>query len=101
MRRLDVSPASISTAVGAREKRDLIRENAMDDRDRYCIMTKPWYRTTLNLARAAEERVKAARYGAELLGVTAHAGARLNEISRCLDYLGWRMVLFVERWLLS
>ncbi|WP_433725912.1 helix-turn-helix domain-containing protein [Nocardia sp. CA-129566] len=96
---LEVSPASISTAVGALEKRDLIRrERDSRRRDQYCIDDDTWYRTTLNLARATEERVKAARRGAEILGVATPAGARLNEIGRYLDYVGREMVLVVERW---
>ncbi|MEU7145765.1 helix-turn-helix domain-containing protein [Nocardia sp. NPDC046473] len=99
VRQLDVSPASISTAVGALEQRDLIRrERDSRRRDLYCIDDDTWYRTTLNLARAAGVRVEAARRGAELLGVTTPAGARLDEISRYLDYLGTQMVQVVERW---
>ncbi|MDO3646479.1 GbsR/MarR family transcriptional regulator [Nocardia mangyaensis] len=98
-RQLDVSPASISTAVNALESRDLLRrERDSRRRDHYYIDGDTWYRTTLNLARAAEERVKAARHGAELLGVSTPAGARLHEIGRYLDYLGQQMVLVVERW---
>ncbi|WP_280393012.1 helix-turn-helix domain-containing protein [Nocardia brasiliensis] len=96
---LEVSPASISTAVAALEQRDLIRrERDARRRDRYCIDDETWYRTTLNLARAAEVRVETARRGAEILGVTTGAGARLTEISRYLDYLGKQMVQVVERW---
>ncbi|MFI1918572.1 helix-turn-helix domain-containing protein [Nocardia sp. NPDC020380] len=67
--RLGVSPASISTAVCALEQRDLIRrERDSPRRDRYCIDDRTWYRTTLNLARASEAKVEAARRGAEILG---------------------------------
>ncbi|MFJ4657533.1 MarR family transcriptional regulator [Nocardia sp. NPDC088792] len=99
VRRLGVSPASISTAVGALEKRDLIRrERDSARRDRYCIDDRTWYRTTLNLARASEAKVRAARRGAEILGPATPAGARLTEIGRYLDYLGSEMVQAVERW---
>ncbi|MFI6040848.1 helix-turn-helix domain-containing protein [Nocardia sp. NPDC051321] len=98
VRRLDVSPASVSTAIAALEQRDLIRRERDSRRERYCIDDATWYRTTLNLARAAGVRVEAARHGAELLGVTTPAGARLDEISRYLDYLGREMVLVVQRW---
>ncbi|WP_280365956.1 GbsR/MarR family transcriptional regulator [Nocardia wallacei] len=97
-RRLDVSPASISTAVRALEQRDLIRRERDSRRDRYYIDGDTWYRTTLNLARAARTRVEVARRGAELLGVTTPAGARLDEIGRYLDYLGRQMVQVVESW---
>ncbi|MFE3258112.1 GbsR/MarR family transcriptional regulator [Nocardia sp. NPDC059091] len=97
--RLGVSPASISTAVCALEKRDLIRrERDSPRRDRYYIDDHTWYRTTLNLARASDEKVKAARLGAEILGATTPAGLRLTEIGRYLDYLGREMVQAVERW---
>lgn len=99
VRRLGVSPASISTAVRALEQRDLIRrERDSPRRDRYYIDDRTWYRTTLNLARASEEKVKAARRGAEILGATTPAGLRLSEIGRYLDYLGREMVQAVERW---
>ncbi|MFJ9367061.1 MarR family transcriptional regulator [Nocardia sp. NPDC101769] len=97
--RLGVSPASISAAVCALEKRDLIRrERDSSRRDRYYIDDRTWYRTTLNLARASDEKVKAARRGAEILGATTPAGLRLTEIGRYLDYLGHEMVQAVERW---
>ncbi|MEV0251416.1 helix-turn-helix domain-containing protein [Nocardia sp. NPDC050712] len=96
--RLEVSPASISTAVRALEQRDLLRrERDSRRRDHYRIDDDTWYRTTLNLARAAEVRVQAARRGAELLGATTPAGARLEGIARYLDYLGRQMVEVVER----
>ncbi|MFI5720596.1 helix-turn-helix domain-containing protein [Nocardia sp. NPDC051750] len=95
--RLGVSPASISTAVGALEKRDLLRRERDSRRDRYYIDGDTWYRTTLQLARAAEERVRVARRGAEILGVTTPSGIRLQEIADYLDYLGREMVMVVER----
>lgn len=98
VRHLAVSPASISAAVCALEKRDLIRRERDSRRDRYYIDDHTWYRTTLNLARASDEKVKAARYGAEILGATTPAGLRLTEIGRYLDYLGREMVQAVERW---
>lgn len=97
--RLAVSPASISTAVNALEKRDLIRrDRTTHRRDLYYIDNHTWYRTTLNLAHAARAKVEAARRGAELLGTTTPAGARLHEIGQYLDYLGKQMVQVVERW---
>lgn len=97
--RLGVSPASISTAIRALEQRDLIRrERDSPRRDRYYIDDRTWYRTTLNLARASQEKVKAARSGAEILGATTPAGLRLTEIGRYLDYLGREMIHAVERW---
>lgn len=98
VQRLGVSPASISTAVRALEKRDLIRRERAARRDRYYIDGDTWYRTTLQLARAAGERVRVARVGAGILGATTPSGARLNEIADYLDYLGREMVLVVERW---
>ncbi|MVU81692.1 helix-turn-helix domain-containing protein [Nocardia sp. ET3-3] len=97
--RLGVSPASISTAIRALEQRDLVRrERDSPRRDRYYIDDRTWYRTTLNLARASEAKVEAARSGAAILGATTPAGLRLTEIGRYLDYLGHEMVQAVERW---
>ncbi|WP_405166152.1 helix-turn-helix domain-containing protein [Nocardia sp. NBC_01499] len=98
VRQLDVSPASVSTAVGALAKRDLLRRERDSRRERYCIDDDTWYRTTLNLARAADVKAETARRGAELLGVTTPAGARLDGIGRYLDYLGQQMAQVVERW---
>ncbi|MFJ1454985.1 hypothetical protein [Nocardia sp. N2S4-5] len=42
--------------------------------------------------------MRVVRCGAELLGVTTPAGARLDEIGRDLDYLGRQMVQVVESW---
>ncbi|MGI5219613.1 helix-turn-helix domain-containing protein [Nocardia sp. CA-290969] len=98
VQRLGVSPASISTAVRALEKRDLLRRQRTARRDRYYIDGDTWYRTTLQLARAAEERVRVARIGAGILGATTSSGVRLNEIADYLDYLGREMVMVVERW---
>ncbi|MFE9576407.1 helix-turn-helix domain-containing protein [Nocardia sp. NPDC006044] len=96
---LAVSPASISTAVNALEKRDLIRrDRATHRRDHYYIDDNTWHRTTLNLAQAAQAKVEAARLGAQLLGPTTPAGARLHHIAQYLDYLGNQMVQVVERW---
>ncbi|RDI65591.1 GbsR/MarR family transcriptional regulator [Nocardia pseudobrasiliensis] len=98
-RRLEVSPASVSTAVRALERRDLLRrERDSPRRDRYRIDNDTWYRGTLNLARTAEARFRAARRGAELLGPATPAGQRLDEMGRLFDYLGREMVLAVERW---
>jgi DNA-binding transcriptional ArsR family regulator len=99
VRLLGVSPASVSTAVGALEQRDLIRrERDSRRRDRYSIDDDTWYRATRNLARAAAEKVDTARQGAEILGATTPAGARLIEMSRYLDYVGRQMTLVVEDW---
>ncbi|MFC9438193.1 helix-turn-helix domain-containing protein [Nocardia sp. NPDC057030] len=99
VRQLAVSPASISTAVNALEKRDLIRrDRTTHRRDHYYIDNNTWHRTTLNLAHAAQAKVEAARHGADLLGRTTPAGARLHEIAQYLDYLGNQMVQVVERW---
>ncbi|WP_280267147.1 GbsR/MarR family transcriptional regulator [Nocardia wallacei] len=97
--RLEVSAASVSMAVRALERRDLVRrERDSVRRDRYYIDDDTWYRTTLNLARAAAEKVDVVRRGAEILGVTTPAGARLDNIGHYLDHLGRRMVEVVERW---
>lgn len=99
VQQLAVSPASISTAVNALENRDLIRrDRTTHRRDHYYIDNNTWHRTTLNLARAAQAKVETAYRGAELLGPTTPAGARLNEIAQYLDYLGKQMVQAVERW---
>ncbi|WP_433663956.1 helix-turn-helix domain-containing protein [Nocardia sp. CA-128927] len=96
---LEVSPASISTAIRALEQRDLVRrERDSRRRDRYYIDDDTWYRTTLNLARVTEVRVHALRRATEILGPTTPAGARLDGIGRYLDYLSQEMVAVVERW---
>lgn len=99
VRQLEVSPASISTAVRALEERDLIRrERDSRRRDRYCIDKNTWRRATLNLAGTTGVRVQVARRGIEILGPTTPAGIRLDEMSRYLDYIGRQMVQVIERW---
>jgi hypothetical protein len=51
-----------------------------------------------NALRPGRGTLQTARQGAEILGATTPAGARLIEMSRYLDYVGRQMTLVVEDW---
>ncbi|MGW4365563.1 helix-turn-helix domain-containing protein [Nocardia takedensis] len=98
VRWLEVSPASISTAVAALEKRDIIRRVRDKRRDRYCVDEGTWHRATLNLARATEDRVRVARRGSQVLGASTPAGVRLEEMSSYLEFIADEMIAAIDRW---
>ncbi|MDQ7810852.1 MarR family transcriptional regulator [Amycolatopsis sp. A133] len=87
--RLQVSPASVSKAVGDLEAQDLIKRerDARRRRDRYVITGDVWYRAWLNSVRANLALADAVRQGAESLGATTPAGARLQDMGRFLEHV--------------
>ncbi|MGF6883169.1 DNA-binding transcriptional ArsR family regulator [Nocardia sp. GAS34] len=99
VRRLRVSPATISTAVRSLEEQDLIRrERDTGRRDRYVVDDHVWLRATIASIRANDSLVAAGRHGAEVLGAHTPAGARLDEMARFLDYVSRELADAVERW---
>lgn len=99
VRRLRVSPASVSTAVRLLEEQELIRrERDSGRRERYVIYDDVWMRATIASVRANDALVTAAEHGVEVLGCDTPAGARLDEMRRFLDYISREMIDAVERW---
>ncbi|MEW2578593.1 helix-turn-helix domain-containing protein [Streptomyces syringium] len=87
VRRLQVSPASISKAVGYLEGLELIRRerDARRRRERYVIDDGMWLQSLLASARLNVVLAETARDGADLLGAQTPAGARLKDMGHCLE----------------
>jgi len=100
VRRLGVSPASISKAVGQLAAQELIRRerDPHGRRDRYVLDDQLWLRAWLASARMNEALADATTGGAEVLGEGTPAGARMTEMSSFLRAVGRDMVRAAERW---
>lgn len=85
VRRLGVSPATISKAVAFLESQGLVRrERGEGRRERYVADNDVWYQSTVASARANDQLAATAREGAELLGPGTPAAERLENIARFL-----------------
>ncbi|NGY63198.1 helix-turn-helix domain-containing protein [Lentzea sp. NEAU-D13] len=100
VRRLRVSPASVSKAVGFLESQGLIRRerDSSGRRERYVLGDDMWYRSLLATAQRNVELAASARRTATILGPATPAGARLTEGAEFLDRIGEELVQAVERW---
>ncbi|MEV0718831.1 MarR family transcriptional regulator [Asanoa sp. NPDC050611] len=98
--RLQVSPASISKAIGELEGQELIRRrrDPRRRRDHYVIDDDVWYHAWLASARMNAVLADAARQGAATLGTATPAGARLEDMSQFLEHLGHDMIEAAEHW---
>jgi DNA-binding transcriptional ArsR family regulator len=79
VQQLQVSPASISKAVGYLEELELVRRerDPRRRRERYVVDDDVWLRAWTASARKNATWADAAQQGAEVLGATTPAGARL------------------------
>jgi DNA-binding transcriptional ArsR family regulator len=86
VRRLQVSPASVSKAVRYLEHAKLVRRerDARQRRKRYLIDDDVWYRAWARVAQAYAMGADTAKQGVEILGADTPAGARLDEMSHFL-----------------
>lgn len=100
VRRLRVSPASISKAVGQLAQQELIRRerDPRGRRDRYVLDDQLWLRAWLASARMNEVLADATGDGVAVLGPGTPAGARMHEMSTFLRVVGRDMVRAAERW---
>ncbi|NAS23864.1 helix-turn-helix domain-containing protein [Herbidospora sp. NEAU-GS84] len=106
VRRLQVSPASVSKSIAFLEGRALVRRERRDDRrERYVVDLDLWYQSMLASARANDRVVVAARQGVEVMGRDTPAGQRLESVARFMDHvtndlirstLQWRPILFPD-----
>ncbi|QGV82027.1 GbsR/MarR family transcriptional regulator [Streptomyces ficellus] len=88
VRRLQVSPASVSKAIAFLESQDLVRrERAEGRRERYSVDDDLWYQSMIGSARATAQLVETARQGVGVLGTGTPAAARLENIARFLDFV--------------
>ncbi|MET9699587.1 helix-turn-helix domain-containing protein [Streptomyces sp. NPDC006529] len=88
VRRLQVSPASISKAITFLEGQGLVRrERDERRRDRYVVDDDVWYQSTMASARATAQLVATARQGVGVLGPGTPAATRLESIARFTDFV--------------
>ncbi|WP_326822966.1 GbsR/MarR family transcriptional regulator [Streptosporangium sp. NBC_01756] len=97
---LQVSPASISKAVGYLEAQELIRRERDPRRraERYVIDDNVWYQAMVASARANALLADTARRSARTLGPTTPAGVRLENMSHFLTHVGEDLVRSAEHW---
>ncbi|MFF6995355.1 helix-turn-helix domain-containing protein [Streptomyces sp. NPDC008313] len=88
VRRLEVSPASVSKAVAFLDSQGLIRrERDERRRERYVVDDDVWYQSMIASARGTLQVAEIARQGVGVLGTGTPAAARLENIARFLDYI--------------
>ncbi|MEQ4724037.1 MarR family transcriptional regulator [Nonomuraea sp. B19D2] len=100
VQRLQVSPASISKAVGYLEAQELIRRERDPRRraERYVIDDDVWYQAMVASARANALLAGTARQSARTLGPATPAGVRLENMSQFLTRVGDDLVRSAEHW---
>ena len=96
VRRLQVSPASVSKAIAFLEERGLVRRERDEgrrehserrSRERYLIDDDALYRSTVAAARATAHLGLTARQGVRVLGPGTPAAARLETVARFVDFV--------------
>ncbi|MFH8371749.1 hypothetical protein [Streptomyces sp. NPDC018031] len=100
MRSLHVSPASISKAIGYLENQALIkRERDPHSRaERYAVEDDVVFQSVMASARNQTEIAEACTTGAQKLGATTPAGARLENTSQFLFHVMEDLVRSAEYW---
>ncbi|MEV0588607.1 MarR family transcriptional regulator [Nonomuraea sp. NPDC050310] len=98
--RLQVSPASISLAVGFLESQELLtrRRDPRRRRDLYVVDDDVWLRSWLASVQANAALVETSRQGVAVMGAGTPAGARLDDMSRLLGHLMDDMLRSAEHW---
>ncbi|SNT20108.1 MarR family protein [Actinomadura meyerae] len=89
VRRLEVSPASISKAIKFLESQDLVRrERDERRRERYVVDEDLYYQSMVGSVRSLEQQVEVLRQGVGILGPGTPAAVRLENVARFLDFVG-------------
>jgi DNA-binding transcriptional ArsR family regulator len=89
VRRLDVSPASVSKAVAFLEEQGLIRREREDRRrERYVVDTDVWYQSMIAGARSHAVLAETAQQGVAVLGPDTPAAVRLQNMARFIGFVG-------------
>ncbi|MFE5740228.1 helix-turn-helix domain-containing protein [Streptomyces celluloflavus] len=96
--RLQVSPASVSKAVGWLEQRGLVGRERDGRRERYVIDEHVWYQAWQVSVRSMAMWADLTRQGADLFGGASPAGARLRATSQFFQHLGHDMTQAAEHW---
>ncbi|MFD3329820.1 helix-turn-helix domain-containing protein [Streptomyces sp. NPDC058701] len=98
VRRLQVSPASISKAVAFLESQGLVRRERADGRrERYVVDDDVWYQAMIASARANARIIATAQQGVGVLGPGTPAAGRLENIARFLDFVSEGIVRAAEQ----
>ncbi|MER7000447.1 helix-turn-helix domain-containing protein [Streptomyces sp. NPDC000410] len=85
---LQVSPASVSKAIGFLESQGFARrERDERRRERYIVDDDIWYQSMISSARSIAHIVETARQGVGVLGSDTPAAARLENVARFLDFV--------------
>ncbi|MGC5038295.1 helix-turn-helix domain-containing protein [Streptomyces sp. DT190] len=88
VRRLQVSPASVSKAVAFLESQGLIRrERDERRREHYIVDDDVWFQSMIAAAEGSAEIAAAARQGVGILGPGTPAAVRLEGIARFVDFV--------------
>lgn len=98
VRRLRVSAASISKAIGFLEEQRLVRRERDGRRERYVVDDDVWYRATIASAYTNNLLAAAALDGAEVLGPDTPAGARLADTGRFIKCFTDDLLHRAEYW---
>ena len=98
VRRLRVSAASISKAIGYLEDQQLVRRERDGRRERYVIDDDVWYQASISSGRTNNVFAQTALASAEILGPDTPAGARLANTGRFLTYLGEDLLRRSAHW---
>ncbi|MHC0431192.1 helix-turn-helix domain-containing protein [Streptomyces sp. O3] len=98
VRRLQVSPASVSKAVAALEGHGLIRrERDERRRERYLVDGDVFYQSTLASARGVAQIAETARQGVAVLGRDTPAAVRLENIARFSEFVSESILRAAEQ----
>jgi len=88
VRRLQISPATVSKAISSLESQGLISRRRDDRRrDRYFVDGDVWYQSTIDSARGMLKVAEIARQGVSVLGRDTLAGTRLENMARFSDHI--------------
>ncbi|WP_042454206.1 GbsR/MarR family transcriptional regulator [Streptacidiphilus jiangxiensis] len=85
---LEVSPASVSKAIGFLEEQGLVRrERDERRRERYFVDEDVWYQSTIASAQGIATVAATARQGVAVVGRDSPAATRLENIARFSDFI--------------
>ncbi|MFI9503712.1 helix-turn-helix domain-containing protein [Nocardia sp. NPDC052566] len=100
VRRLRVSPASVSKAVGYLDAIGIIKRERDSRRrvERYVIDDDVWFQAVMASSRIDAEIAAACSDGARRLGATTPAGVRLERMGQFLHHVGEDLVRSATHW---
>ncbi|OLT29764.1 MarR family transcriptional regulator [Nocardiopsis sp. CNR-923] len=100
VRRLQVSPASVSLAVRYLEDQDLLKREREPGgrRDRYVVDEDVWFQSMLASVRANVRLAEAARRGGAALGAGTPGGDRLTTVGAFLAHINEDLLQSVQHW---